>query len=691
MKLLRLTCYTLAHLMCLTALAAVAFAQDDSATAKRPAANVPITVAATGESVRFTALGSIERLRLEVFDAQGQPVFDTAFLAGNVRDWRLTDAKGRRLTDGTYLCVVTAKALSGRLSFKQGAVLIENGQAALALGENDQSDTVTAETALNARRADESPAMTVLAHDGVDGQVTSTSGALTLRTGDVLAGKDTEQMRITPDGSVGIGTDKPEARLDVNGMIRARQGFQFADGSVLNLAPQGTGLRLTLPGGANIPAPFAPNALAGTAHRIPKFAADGSSLLDSNIYQDPNNGFIGIGTTTPAHPFVVRRNGGNLGIHSFGELFVDRDDRNRSASMILGTAGTLKWIFGMPYLDDGFQVFDLQASPAPGLSRFYVHPTNGNVGIGTNSPIYKLDVAGTLRASQSSSTDMVVQTTGGTNAWARMWMITPGQRWTFGTSQNFNGNQLYLFDDTFGQTRMTVQPGGGNITFPLGNIGIGTSSPTARLHVSTTVAQPGVYSESPNRGVWGVSTGGSYGVYGESIQGIGMQGVSTNNIGVVGASTSNIGVYGTSTGASGYGLYGKNLSGMALGVEGNATQNRDKGGLVKAMIYVNDDGTVARCYNSQRFDGGASLPPSGNTGCGFSVGRSYFNDEPFQTHVIFDFQVSDRFWSATQAGYSTENVGVSTSSFSDEIRVRIFLTDERSGTDVFRGFILIVY
>ncbi len=32
------------------------------------------------------------------------------------------------------------------------------------------------------------------------------------------------QVRITPEGQVGIGTDKPEATLDVAGTIRARSG-----------------------------------------------------------------------------------------------------------------------------------------------------------------------------------------------------------------------------------------------------------------------------------------------------------------------------------------------------------------------------------------------------------------------------------------------------------------------------------
>ena len=36
-------------------------------------------------NVRFTAVGAVERMRLEVFDASGMPVFDTGFKPGNER------------------------------------------------------------------------------------------------------------------------------------------------------------------------------------------------------------------------------------------------------------------------------------------------------------------------------------------------------------------------------------------------------------------------------------------------------------------------------------------------------------------------------------------------------------------------------------------------------------------------------
>ena len=40
-------------------------------------------------------------------------------------------------------------------------------------------------------------------------------------------------MRITEDGRVGIGTEKPETTLDVAGTVRVSEGIKFSDGTTL--------------------------------------------------------------------------------------------------------------------------------------------------------------------------------------------------------------------------------------------------------------------------------------------------------------------------------------------------------------------------------------------------------------------------------------------------------------------------
>lgn len=157
---------------------------------------------------------------------------------------------------------------------------------------------------------------------------------------------------------------------------------------------------------------------------------------NGNNINNTNTGNVGIGTTTPANIFTVRKNGGSAGVHNFGELYVDRDNPTRSASLAVGTGGVLKWIFGMPAGTDGFQVYDLIANQ----TRFFVDPSSGNVGIGTTTPAYKLDVNGTI-----------------------------------------NATAIYQNGSPFNSSQWTT--GGSSISFNSGNVGIGATSPAYKLDV----------------------------------------------------------------------------------------------------------------------------------------------------------------------------------------------------------------
>ncbi|MET0626312.1 MAG: hypothetical protein ABW250_25490, partial [Pyrinomonadaceae bacterium] len=205
-------------------------AQEASVAAQSPA----VTAAATAEQVRFISFDKITHLRLEVFSPAGERLFDSGFEPGDLLDWGLRDQQGQRLADGSYLCVVTVKDPSGRLSQRHSLVSLRERQVSLQRVAPKQLSPGEARAWADSRAAqaleaaqdggdltligEDAPAtMTVTAHDGQDGQVISTSGALTFRTGDVFTGQEREQMRVTPEGRVGIGTDKPEDTLDVAG------------------------------------------------------------------------------------------------------------------------------------------------------------------------------------------------------------------------------------------------------------------------------------------------------------------------------------------------------------------------------------------------------------------------------------------------------------------------------------------
>jgi hypothetical protein len=271
-------------------------------------------------------------------------------------------------------------------------------------------------------------AVTVTAHDGQDGQVTSTTGALTFRTGDTFSNRDREQMRITPDGRVGIGTDKPEATLDVDGTIRARGGIVFEDGTVLNSAPRaaaGTSVIAAEPETRR----GATTTLAGTGttNTITKWTDATGTLGDSAIAEA--NGNIGIGTTTPNAPLVVSRSqnagttinvdNGNTtaGNGSYSGFFFKQANANRFFFGSINDGNTLQT--GGP----GAAVLWNYVGPilfAAGNSERMRLNAAGNLGIGTNNPQFKLDVAGDVRIAGAGNglvfpdgTKMTTASTGG--------------------------------------------------------------------------------------------------------------------------------------------------------------------------------------------------------------------------------------------------------------------------------------
>jgi hypothetical protein len=406
-----------------------------------------------------------------------------------------------------------------------------------------------------------------------------------------------------------------------------------------------------------------------------------------------------------------------------------------------------------PRLTDG-------GPPAPGSNNYVQNTTTqqagvsfniggnglfgGQVGVGTQAPRagVRLHVAGgnfLVESGNGRETQM-----GSPNGETGMSLHTPTRR----ADVRFDGTSLKLVAGNAGGPPPNTS---GLSVGVSGNVGVGIEAAlTGKLHVVGGAGQPALFAQSDNRGVWGFSTGSSYGVYGESTSGIGVQGVGNANVGVSGLSTSNSGVFGSSTGgagvygqtaaangassgvfgtstgaggigvaghanqangtgvygastadggkgvmgrtstnnsvgvygdatAGGTGLYGRSVSGRAVYADGNAGQARDKGGFVKAMIYINPflpaDQYVVRCYN------GMTNTNTGN--CGFSVTRTGVGTY----EVDFMFPVGDRFYSLSLES-SLVSGGIRASS-----QTALFVSSFNHGEDKFEDekFFIIVF
>jgi hypothetical protein len=392
-------------------LANSALAQNEAANQRATLPAPAVTVSASGDEARFTSPEQVLQMRLEIYSANGEAIFDSGFHQGNILDWKTTSVQ-QGMVDGSYLSIVTVKDLRGRASQRFGALSVQSGQVtagrmredelapaqAQALAASRQSqkiESVGTDTALTILRDGKTRAVTVTAHDGQDGQVTSTSGGLTFRTGDIFSNRAKEQMRITPDGRVGIGTDRPEAALDVVGPIRARGGIVFDDGTVLTSAERAAGNSTIATTNTVKNTSALSLAGTGTANTLPKWTDSTGTLADSAVTEAGGN--VGIGTTTPSYGLVV---GPDFAPGLAWAAATVSKGAGQSASIVIGPDRTHAVEFGWDNLNSR------AVMNAPGTNvisftqggvneRLRIH-SNGNVGIGTSSPQALLDVAGNI-------------------------------------------------------------------------------------------------------------------------------------------------------------------------------------------------------------------------------------------------------------------------------------------------------
>ena len=401
-----------------------------NAAGQRGEASGPaVAASSTASGVRFVAPGEARRVRLEVYTAAGERLFDSGFRAGGILDW-----DGQGLADGSYLCVVTAEDLGGRSSRRLSSVTVASGRAALGK-DGDEQLKVSYAQALSAAgiqpneadaaaRAKKSSALTVTAHDGTDGQVTSTTGALTFRTGNVFSGKEQEQMRVTPEGRVGIGTTSPEDTLDVAGTIRARGGIRFDDGTVLTSA-RGAATADTKVFSVNAPAAdgqtTANLAGTGTANKLSKWMDGAGTLGDSVITETGGN--VGVGTNAPSQKLEVAGNtkfvaaAGSPSMSGAHHLFVTNGDavvgfqnlasNAGSGGIMLDNTGAMRGFFQWHNVNapngNSFTIATVGNDPINFVTNTYDAKMTvtgpGDVGIGTKTPVQRLEVIGNVKVS----------------------------------------------------------------------------------------------------------------------------------------------------------------------------------------------------------------------------------------------------------------------------------------------------
>lgn len=325
------------------------------------------------------------------------------------------------------------------------------------------------------------------ASDGNDVTVhTAGGGSVTLASG------GGEGLRVNPSANVGIGTTNPSYKLDVNGNIKTVSSstttgiiVQSSDVSTIIGSTVGTenfGTIQVMSGGSSTNV--------------------GSSPYHLNLQPNGGNiytgvGLVGIGTKTPGYKLdvvsgdIVVRNGTNAN-DAGGALNFGISAYSNAAPM-----ATIKGVLGN--LDTtgntlaGGITFNVRSNITPGGSNSAMFEAvrisaAGNVGIGTTSPGYKLDVQGLARVSsnvgQVSGTPLLQLVNGTSNM--GFFINLP--------SGNYNGcvsagDHAILAGMNAVDTASLVLGNWGNSNAGIkidksGNIGVGTGTPSYRLDVS---------------------------------------------------------------------------------------------------------------------------------------------------------------------------------------------------------------
>lgn len=300
-------------------------------------------------------------------------------------------------------------------------------------------------------------------------------------------------------------------------------------------------------------------------------------------------GSVGIGTANPT-PGVRLEVGGNARVVTGGS----------GGYVQIGTPGgeTGLGVIGVNRFDLRFDGATLKLAagagvgPPPAQYGITIN-TNGNIGVGMASPLvasqWKLEVAGPTRIVGGGSGGAVQFSA--PNGESGLGILGANR-----TDFRFDGSSLKI---VAGVGSGPPPAENGLVVTTAGNVGIGTATPIAKLDVENA--------QSGKSAVFGNETG-----------------------------TSGVGVYGGATAPSGVGVFARNLSGVAIYADGNAAQARDKGGVVKAMVYVDANGTITRCYNG--------LTGASGGACGFTIEKLDFTG---LWRIDFGFRVDDRFASVT--------------------------------------------
>ena len=260
----------------------------------------------------------------------------------------------------------------------------------------------------------------------------------------VLGANNTEIMRLTSGGNVGIGTTTPDQKLSIYNATTP--SLEFSLGA-------GTGNQWT----------EGIDTSNGNAFEIAS-----SSALGTNPRLVINGaGNVGIGTTVPLGTLQVGPNA-NSTTH-YMQFFGAYDSTAGYPQVLYNNPGTYFMAQGVSTAGDMVFGTANAGSPYSWVSQQMVlQQTTGHVGIGTSTPDLPLQVVGAISSLKSTIDD------------SRMFMIMTSSDAQISATYKYTGSYRPIDFRTSDTTRMTLATGG--------QFGIGTTTPSTSAILDVTEA-----------------------------------------------------------------------------------------------------------------------------------------------------------------------------------------------------------
>ena len=263
----------------------------------------------------------------------------------------------------------------------------------------------------------------------------------------------TAQITIENGGNVGIGTNNPAQKLTVRGTATVTNSSHVQVASLTNSSEHGRAII---------------NNSSGTT----------KVLLDSNSASYLNGGNVGIGSATPTDKLDVAGAARFTSNVSFDSGKAGRIYKASNHGLaIQGVAGS----------ENDFAMFtpagQLKIVVPTGTNDLVFNRDNGKVGIGTAAPASELHIYENSTIANSAA-GLTIENDGTGDAIAQF-LITGQRRWVIG-ADNSDGDKFKIASDIDLATNSIFVIDGSN-----GNVGIGITTPTAKLHVDGTATFTG--------------------------------------------------------------------------------------------------------------------------------------------------------------------------------------------------------